>query len=229
MENSLQFTTALIIGFLGGTHCIGMCGGITGALSMAIPTGEGYQRRLWLTLLSYNTGRIFSYSIAGFIVGSFGWLLADQSSTMFFMLRSLAAFLLVLMGIYIAGWGNGLALLEKAGSRFWRVIQPISKKILPVKNLRGALLLGSLWGWLPCGLVYSTLVWSSMASSPLTSATLMAAFGLGTLPAILTTGLLAERASGLLKNKRFKVVSGTLLVLYGVWTFPYTQSLLTQI
>lgn len=225
MDNSLQFTTALIIGFLGGTHCIGMCGGITGALSMAIPTGEGYKKRLWLTLLSYNVGRIFSYSIAGFIVGTFGWLLADQSSIVLFILRTFAACLLVLMGIYIAGWGNGLTLLERAGSGLWQKIQPVSKSILPVRNLRGALLLGTLWGWLPCGLVYSTLVWSSMANSPLTSATLMMAFGLGTLPAILTTGLLAERASDLLKNKGFKALSGSLLIAYGIWTFPFIQSL----
>ena len=225
MENSLQLTTALIIGFLGGTHCIGMCGGITGALSMAIPTGVGYKKRLLLTLLSYNLGRISSYSLAGLIVGTMGWLLADQSSTVFLVLRSFAAFLLVLMGIYIAGWGNGLTLLEKAGSNLWKMIQPISKKILPVKSLRGALLLGALWGWLPCGLVYSTLVWSSMASSPLTSAALMAAFGLGTLPAILTTGLLAERASSLMKNASFKAFSGMLLIVYGVWTFPFIQSL----
>ncbi len=226
MEYSLQLTTALIIGFLGGTHCIGMCGGITSALSMAIPTGEEYKKRLLLTLLSYNAGRIFSYSIAGLIVGTFGWLLADQSSTLLVALRSLAACLLVLMGLYIAGWGNGLTLLESAGGRLWRLIQPISKKILPVKNLKGALLLGTLWGWLPCGLVYSTLVWSSMANSPITSATLMMAFGLGTLPAILTTGLLAERASRLLKDARFKVLSGSLLIVYGVWTFPFIQSLI---
>ncbi|MFD2230504.1 sulfite exporter TauE/SafE family protein [Alkalimarinus sediminis] len=226
MEHSLQFTTALIIGLLGGTHCIGMCGGITGALSMAIPTGEGYRKRLWFTLLSYNAGRIFSYSLAGLIAGTFGWLLADQSSSVFIILRSFAACLLILMGIYIAGWGNGLTLLEKAGGGLWKLLQPLSKKVLPVKNLRGALLLGTLWGWLPCGLVYSTLVWSSMASSPLASASLMMAFGIGTLPAILTTGLLAERASGLLKNKRFKALSGTLLITYGIWTLPFIQSLI---
>ncbi|UZE94653.1 sulfite exporter TauE/SafE family protein [Alkalimarinus alittae] len=225
MEHTLELSTAFIIGLLGGTHCIGMCGGITSALSMAIPTGEGYQKRLLLTLLSYNVGRISSYSVAGLIVGTFGWLLADQSSVVFLGLRTFAATLLVLMGIYIAGWGNGLTLIEKAGSTLWRKVEPYSKKILPVKDLRGALLLGMLWGWLPCGLVYSTLVWSSMANAPLSSAALMMAFGLGTLPAILTTGLLAERASSLLKNKGFKAMSGTLLIIYGVWSFPFIQSL----
>ncbi|WP_250658003.1 sulfite exporter TauE/SafE family protein [Alkalimarinus coralli] len=225
MENTLELSTAFIIGLLGGTHCIGMCGGITGALSMAIPTGEGYQKRLITTLLFYNTGRIFSYSLAGFIVGSFGWLLAEQGSFVFFALRNIAAVLLVLMGIYIAGWGNGLVIIEKTGGHLWKRIQPLSKKLLPVKSLKNALLLGTLWGWLPCGLVYSTLVWSSMASSPLTSAILMVAFGLGTLPAIMTTGLLAERTSWLIKSTGFRSVSGVLLITYGVWTLPYVQSL----
>ena len=226
MENTLQLSTAFIIGLLGGTHCIGMCGGITGALSMAIPTGEGYKQRLLLSLLSYNAGRISSYAMAGLLIGSFGWLLADQNATVFYTLRILAAVMLILMGVYIAGWGNGLIIIEKTGGILWKRLQPMSKKILPVKNLKGALFLGVLWGWLPCGLVYSTLIWSSTATSPLTSAALMAAFGLGTLPAILTTGLLAERTSVLLKNSRFKAFSGTLLIIYGLWTFPFIQTLI---
>lgn len=224
MEQTLGLGTAFIIGLLGGTHCIGMCGGITSALSMAIPTGKGYQKRLLFTLLSYNVGRISSYSFAGLVIGSFSWLLADQSIYLFLGLRTLAAILLILMGIYIAGWGNGLRLIEKAGGKLWAKIQPISKRVLPVKSLKHAVLLGIIWGWLPCGLVYSTLVWSSMADNPLNSAALMMAFGLGTLPAILTTGLLAEKASSLLKNTHFKAMSGVLLILYGLWTFPFIQS-----
>ncbi len=224
MDNTLSLGAAFLIGLLGASHCISMCGGITGALSMAIPEGSNRQSRLLVTLLSYNLGRIFSYALAGFIMGSFGWLLAEQASFITSILRTLAATLLIVMGFYIAGWWKGLVFIEKLGGGLWKIIQPLSKKILPVKDLKGALLLGLIWGWLPCGLVYSTLIWSSMANDPILSSLHMLAFGLGTLPAILTTGLLAKQASALIQNTGFRMLSGLLLIAYGLWSFPFLRS-----
>lgn len=228
MDSTLSLGAAFLIGLLGATHCIGMCGGITGALSMAIPPGPNQKKRLLATLLSYNIGRILSYGLAGFILGTLGWLLGDQSKIISIGLRTFAATLLIVMGLYIAGWWRGLAFIEKIGSGLWKLIQPWSKKVLPVKNLKSALLLGLIWGWLPCGLVYSTLIWSSMANDPIFSLLLMMAFGLGTLPAILTTGLLAEQASSLIQNAGFRAFSGLLLIGYGIWTLPFIQPSLNQ-
>ncbi len=228
MDSTLSLGAAFLIGLLGATHCIGMCGGITGALSMAIPPGPKRQNRLLATLLSYNLGRIFSYSLAGFILGAFGWLLGEQATIISTALRSFAAILLIVMGLYIAGWWKGLVFIEKLGGGLWKLIQPWSKKALPVKNLKGALLLGLIWGWLPCGLVYSTLIWSSMAGEPIFSALLMTAFGLGTLPAILTTGLLAEQASSIIQNVGFRTLSGLLLIAYGIWTLPFIHPFFQQ-
>ena len=229
MDNTLNLGAAFLIGLLGASHCISMCGGITGALSMAIPENSNRQKRLLATLLSYNLGRIFSYGIAGFIMGSFGWLLAEQASIIATGLRTLAATLLIVMGFYIAGWWKGLVFIEKLGGGLWKIIQPWSKKVLPVKDLKGALLLGVIWGWLPCGLVYSTLIWSSMANDPILSSLHMIAFGLGTLPAILTTGLLAKQASALIQNTGFRMLSGLLLIAYGLWTFPFLRSFIESI
>jgi len=229
MDNTLNLGAAFLIGLLGASHCISMCGGITGALSMAIPPGSNRQSRLLATLLSYNLGRIFSYGLAGFIMGSFGWLLAEQASVIATALRTIAAILLIVMGLYIAGWWKGLVFIEKLGGGLWKIIQPWSKKVLPVKDLKGALLLGLIWGWLPCGLVYSTLIWSSMANDPVLSSLHMIAFGLGTLPAILTTGLLAKQASSLIQNTGFRMLSGLLLIAYGLWTLPFLRPFLQTI
>lgn len=228
MEETLNIGAAFLIGLLGATHCIGMCGGITSALSMAIPAGHNRQHQLWSTLLSYNLGRISSYTLAGLLIGSIGWILGSQSPYLAAALRSFAATLLVLMGLYIANVWKGLVFIEKAGKGLWNVIQPWSKNVLPVRSYKGALLLGLIWGWLPCGLVYSTLIWASMADNPLQSSLLMSAFGLGTLPAILTTGLLAEKVSTLIQNTQFRRISGLLLIIYGLWTFPFIQKLVTQ-
>ena len=229
MDNTLNLGAAFLIGLLGASHCISMCGGITGALSMAIPPGPKRQSRLLATLLSYNLGRIFSYGVAGFIMGSFGWLLAEQATVITMALRNLAATLLIVMGFYIAGWWKGLVFIEKLGSGLWKIIQPGSKKVLPVKDLKGALILGLIWGWLPCGLVYSTLIWASMANDPLLSSLHMIAFGLGTLPAILTTGLLAKQVSALIQNTGFRTFSGLLLIAYGLWTLPFIRTFMQSI
>ena len=92
--------------------------------------------------------------------------------------------------------------------------------MLPVSRLPQALLLGALWGWLPCGLVYSTLLWAASQGSALDSALLMLAFGLGTWPVLLASGLAAERLLGLLRQRGIRAAAGLLVILFGLWSLP---------
>lgn len=208
--------SATVLGLLGGGHCIGMCGGLMGALTLAIPP-EQRQRRLQL-LLAYNAGRITSYTLAGLLLGSLGWALA--SGPLADALRVLAALLLIAMGLYLAGWWSVLTRLEGLGRHLWRHLEPIARQLLPVRSAGRALLLGTLWGWLPCGLVYSTLLWAASQGDALDSALLMLAFGVGTLPVLLTTGLAAERITALLRRRALRIGSGLLVILFGLWTLP---------
>ena len=180
-------SSALILGLLGGGHCLGMCGGLMGALTLAIPK-EQRSRRFRL-LLAYNLGRILSYALAGLLLG-------------------------------LAGWWSGLTRIEALGRGLWRHIQPVANRLLPVSSLPRALLLGALWGWLPCGLVYSTLLWAASQGNAVDSALLMLAFGLGTWPVLLATGLAAERTSALLRKRGVRVAGGLLVILFGLWTLP---------
>lgn len=208
--------SALVLGLLGGGHCIGMCGGLMGALTLAIPADQR-QRRLQL-LLAYNLGRIASYSLAGLLLGAAGWALASGPAAT--ALRVVAGLLLIVMGLYLAGWWSGLTRIEGAGRLLWRRIEPLARGLLPVRNARRALLLGSLWGWLPCGLVYSTLLWAASQGDALDSALLMLAFGLGTLPVLLATGLAAERLTAVLRRRGVRIAGGLLVILFGLWTLP---------
>ncbi|SMF04345.1 MULTISPECIES: sulfite exporter TauE/SafE family protein [unclassified Pseudomonas] len=208
--------SALILGLLGGGHCLGMCGGLMGALTLAIPP-EQRGRRLQL-LLAYNVGRILSYACAGLLVGLAGWAVASSPAAL--ALRVVAALLLIAMGLYLAGWWSGLTRIEALGRRLWRHIQPIASRLLPVSSLPRALLLGALWGWLPCGLVYSTLLWAASQGNAGYSAALMLAFGLGTWPVLLATGLAAERVSSLLRRRSVRMAGGLLVILFGLWTLP---------
>ena len=208
--------SALILGLLGGGHCLGMCGGLMGALTLAIPPDQR-ARRLRL-LLAYNLGRILSYAAAGLLIGLAGWAVASSPAAM--LLRVLAGLLLIAMGLYLAGWWSGLTRIEAVGRHLWRHLQPVASRLMPVSSLPRALLLGAVWGWLPCGLVYSTLLWASSQGSPGESALLMLAFGLGTWPVLLATGMAAERLTALLRRRDVRVAGGLLVILFGIWTLP---------
>ena len=209
---SLSFTSAFIIGLLGTTHCLVMCGGLASSLSLG---GSGKANSL-LGLFSYNLGRIASYCAAGALLGLLGATI--QQTEIAFALRWIAGLLLISMGLYIAQWWFGLTKLEQAGSLLWKQIAPLLKPFMPADTPFKALVLGIGWGWLPCGLVYSTLIWSSAAGSVAESTLLMLGFGLGTLPAMLATGLLAKQLRELVAHTLVRKLSGLLLILMGMWT-----------
>ena len=211
-----QLASALILGLLGGGHCLGMCGGLMGALTLAIPP-EQRNRRLQL-LLAYNAGRICSYAIAGLLLGMAGWAVGNSPVAM--LLRVAAGLLLICMGLYLAGWWSGLTRIEALGKHLWRHLQPLSKRLMPVSSIWQALCLGAIWGWLPCGLVYSSLLWAASQGSPTESGLLMFTFGLGTLPVLLATGLAAERLTGLLRQRSVRIGAGLLVMMFGLWTLP---------
>lgn len=216
LELAPLLISAMILGLLGGGHCIGMCGGLMGALTLAIPPEQ--RARRFRLLLAYNLGRILSYTAAGLLIGLAGWAVASGPAAM--VLRVIAALLLIAMGLYLAGWWSGLTRIEALGRGLWRHIQPVAGKLLPVSSLPRALLLGALWGWLPCGLVYSTLLWAASQGSASESALLMLAFGLGTWPVLLATGLAAERLTALLRKRGIRIAGGVLVILFGIWTLP---------
>ncbi|ALE00264.1 MULTISPECIES: sulfite exporter TauE/SafE family protein [Pseudomonas] len=215
-ELASMLFSAFILGLLGGGHCLGMCGGLMGALTLAIPK-EQRSRRFRL-LLAYNLGRILSYAAAGLCSGLVGWAVAQ--SPLATGLRIVAAVLLIMMGLYLAGWWSGLTYIERLGRGLWRYLQPLASRLLPVSSVPRAVMLGALWGWLPCGLVYSALLWAASQGNPLDSALLMLAFGLGTWPVLLATGLAAERTTVLLRKRGVRMAGGLLVMVFGIWTLP---------
>lgn len=210
--NELTLAAALFIGLLGSTHCIGMCGGISSVLGIS-STKNPYWR-----LLSYNAGRLLTYSLMGIAVGFFGEQLVINVPQLGVLFRTLAGGLLIAMGLYISQWWMGLTYLEKMGSYLWQCLQPLSKTILPITSARQALLLGFLWGLLPCGLVYSTLSWALASADWKQSGLLMLAFGIGTLPAMLSMGFLSESLMVKLRKKSLRLIAGVLVIVMGVIT-----------
>jgi sulfite exporter TauE/SafE len=206
------YLALFLIGLLGGTHCIGMCGGIVSALSMGGPPRFSLH-------LAYNSGRIVSYAAAGALAGALGGLsltLAGQLPVRV-ALYVLANLMLVALGFYLIGITQSLAFTERLGRKLWVHVQPLSKRYLPARTVAQAFPLGLLWGWLPCGLVYSALATALTSGSALGGAGLMLAFGAGTLPNLLLAGLLAVRLRSYAGKPWVRLVAGLLVLGFGVW------------
>ena len=210
--------SAVILGLLGGGHCLGMCGGIVSALSLNLPAAPGSLLRARLPfLLAYNLGRLLTYATAGALAGGLGaWAtqqIALHQAQVF--LQVVSGLFMLLLGLYLGGWWPLLARLEQFGARLWRRIEPLGRRFIPVRTLPQALGMGLVWGWLPCGLVYSVLVWAVGAGGALSGAVLLLSFGLGTLPALLLMGTAAAALAGWLRRLWVRRIAGVLVLGFG--------------
>ena len=211
MENPLTYTSAFLLGLFSTIHCVGMCGGIIGALSLSLPADiRNNKARMLMFITTYNSGRILSYSFAGLVAGAIGTgVLAsagfDQGHT---VLRAIGVAMMVAIGLYLAGWLPQLAIVEK--------IEPVGRKLLPVASLPKALAYGLIWGWLPCGLVYFVLLWALTAGTAVEGALTMLAFGIGTMPTLLTTGFMTSWLTRFARSSRARQVVGLLIIAMAV-------------
>lgn len=220
MTAELSLVSAFLVGLFGSVHCIGMCGGIVGTLTAGtINQKQGKQTDLLPYHLLYNLGRITSYAIAGFIFGYIGKQTGQLAISEHLTIAPyLVGIFMIILGGYISGWWRILTIVESWGSHLWKRIQPLGNKFLPIKNPVHALLLGTVWGWLPCGLVYSTLAWSLATTDPLQGAMIMVAFGLGTTPMLLSLGLIGELLLKYSQKQSIRIIAGASITLFGVIT-----------
>ena len=209
---SALVAAAAAAGLLGGVHCAGMCGGIAASLSVSA-RGPILPRQI-----AFNAGRIASYATAGAVVGATGSLLgmagpALAAQTALFVFANV---LMVLLGLYIAGWGRAVLRLESGGRVIWRRVEPLARRLFPVDSTRKALAAGLLWGWVPCGLVYSMLALALASGGAVSGATVMAAFGSATLPTLLGAGLAAQRLTALRRNSWIRYSAGLGIIAMGM-------------
>ena len=235
---SLDYFSAFIIGLLGSGHCIAMCGGITTMLTSALPSSkyeknqqipvnnqnivqhaEQRQPRKLTLVLFYNLGRIASYSLIGAIVGFTGSIAAKNIGMPLAGLRLFSAVFMVLLGLYLGQWLMWLSRIEALGKRLWRYISPLASKAIPVDSPIKALSLGAVWGWLPCGLIYSTLTWALASGDALTGASIMLFFGLGTLPALLTLSIGFSSMKNILVKPFLRKTMALVLISFGIYSF----------
>ncbi|MBE9563205.1 MAG: sulfite exporter TauE/SafE family protein [Proteobacteria bacterium] len=210
----LTVVSAFLAGLLSAAHCIGMCGSIVGALTLTIPNNQS----LWLYLLSYNLGRIISYTMAGLAVGFLGASVADQLSLhdYHFIILQISGIFMIVLGLYMGDWWLGLSKLEQMGAHLWCKLEPWGQSLIPVKHPWQAFSFGLIWGWLPCGLVYSILAFSLASCDTWQGGMLMLAFGLGTLPSLLALGATAKWIINFTNNYYVRKFTAMLIVIFGL-------------
>ncbi len=216
----ITFISAFFVGLFSTVHCLGMCGGIIGALTFSLPEHIRSNRwRLIPYVSAYNIGRITSYSLAGALAGGLGGNIIGLLPTYGHLILQLTASILMIgIGLYLAGWFPNFVRIEHIGKPIWKKLEPISQKLIPVKSPGHAYLFGFVWGWLPCGLVYTALIWSATASSAKDGALLMLAFGAGTLPAVMIAGILTGWFTRLIRTSYIRPIIGLIIIIMALIT-----------
>ncbi len=203
---------AFLAGLLGGVHCAGMCGGIVGSFSIAA-RGSLFARQF-----AFNAGRIASYAVAGAAVGVLGGLGQLAGPVLFAQtaMFALANMMMLMLGLYIAGWGRTVVRLERVGSVVWKRVEPIARRFIPIDTTAKSFGAGLAWGWVPCGLVYTMLLLALASGGPVSGAAVMVAFGLGTLPTLLAAGLAAQRLMAIRRTPGLRQAAGSIVIALAI-------------
>ena len=215
MNGDITLLTLFLLGFFGGGHCVGMCGGLSSAFALQLP--PGLNRAGLIVLL--NLGRISSYVFIGLLVGAIGQIgiSLDQTRWLQNGLYLSANLLLLLLGLYLAGISSLATKIESIGRPVWKRLNPLLNRLLPIQSVPACFGVGMLWGWLPCGLVYSASLYALGSGNALEGGLYMLAFALGTLPNLLAMGLFAAQLKNFLQRKTVRLAAGLLVAAWALW------------
>ncbi|MDC8012603.1 sulfite exporter TauE/SafE family protein [Tahibacter soli] len=222
MTGTPTLVAAFALGLAASAHCVVMCGGIASALGVATARDARGGPRASL-LAGYQLGRIASYALAGLAFGGVagGFIARLDDPAVRVGLRATTAATMLVAALFAFG------VLRDPGARLgrlmWPRIAPVARRLLPVTTLPRAFAFGTLWGWMPCGFVYTMLLVATASFDAWHAAATMAAFGFGTMPALLASAFgvahlsrwinihTARRAAGAI------LVAGAVLTLAGPW------------
>lgn len=202
---------ALLMGLLGGVHCVAMCGGASAALCAGAP-------RSGLLGVAWSGGRVIGYSLLGAVAGALGALPSGGPlDAVRFGLRAMAALCMLGVGLHLFGLPSFVGRLEAAGGPLWRRVAPLARRLVPLRSVPSALAAGALWALLPCGLIYGALALAATAGSTLGGAATMAAFAAGTLPIMLTVTTVARSIAKAFDRFAVRRLAGAVVLALGLW------------
>jgi len=211
MNPETALLTGLLAGLFGSTHCLAMCGGIVGLLHSQLPQGGS------ALSAGFHLGRITSYLAIAMIATLIGLLpgqmLPASAPT---IMRIALGLLIITMAVYVAAPGRFRDLAGQLAAPLTRRLMPLLSKFLPVRSLDQSIGLGLLWGLLPCGLLYSIVAAAVLLADPLATTAMVVAFGAGTVPLLLGSGLLMLKFRSAVNRRSLRMTAALLLVLTGL-------------
>jgi sulfite exporter TauE/SafE len=214
---ALTIGAAFLLGLAASGHCLLMCGGISAALG-AVTTRRADGRLRRDLLAGYQLGRIASYTLAGFLfAGIAGSAIAWLDGETLRMALRVATATVLLAGALVA-FGKMRDAGPPLGRALWSRLAPLGRRLLPVSTLPRAFAFGMLWGWMPCGFVYTVLLIATISLDPLRGAATMAAFGAGTAPALLAGAFGAQKLAGWTGRGFVRGTAGGILLVSAVLT-----------
>jgi len=207
------YSMALLTGFLGSGHCLGMCGGIVAALSLSGPGQAGGM----LFHLLYNFGRILTYGLIGLLVGWLGSLMAYTESfadaTRLLLVAS--DLFIIIIGLGTAGAFKHLNFMKLEFGGPVKALTGAVSRLQKLPTALAALPLGLVFGFLPCGFLYAMAITAAQTAASLKGAGVMLSFGLGTVPALFLFGSAAQWLSSRARNWMLRG-AGIMVVLMGL-------------
>jgi uncharacterized protein len=224
----MLLSTALLVGFLGSFHCLGMCAPIT----WAIPDRSDNRKKWLRNKLIYNFGRIITYTFLGAIVGLVGEMFSFAG---FQQWLSIIAGSTLIIGVFFFGGNIPEVAFFKPISIFMNWVKSKMSKLIMAKGWRSNISLGMVNGFLPCGLVYAALIGAISMGDLYGGAVYMTLFGLGTLPMMIAAAVIGKTAGVRFKSQianftpKFMVILGVLFILRGLnFGIPYISPKLTD-
>lgn len=222
MEN-IDLIIIATTAFLGGFgHCIGMCGGIVVAYSSTkIEPSMSYTKQT-ISHLSYNLGRVTTYTILGAIFGLIGQVVAFSFFTKG-ILFAITGVLMILAGISLLGNLKFLNSAEWSVSKYsW--YQKLFKHLISSKSYGSFYFLGLLNGIIPCGLVYSFAIFAASSASIFNGALIMFIFGIATIPSLFFLGVITKfLQKGSIRGTMVKIASLLVIAYGGITIYKGTQ------
>jgi sulfite exporter TauE/SafE len=210
----LTLTAAFLTGLMGSVHCVAMCGGIATGLGVGAGSHPPLARALEL-----NMGRVAGYVLAGALVGALGGGILQVAAvqSLQIALRVALGVAMMLIALRLAGAGDRWNLLARFGAPLWRLMAPLRSRLAPAHTFPRRFALGMLWGWLPCGLSSSLLLVAWLEANAGHGALVMAAFGAGTLPAMVPVTWSGSRLGAIRRGNPRRAVA-ILVFLAGLAT-----------
>jgi sulfite exporter TauE/SafE len=215
---TVDYALPLLAGVLGSFHCVGMCGAIV--VAYAIRSGATPGGKLPASALStvpmhltYNAGRLFSYTVVGALAGLLGGVIGTvHAAGVWFSL--LAGGLMVVTGILMLDLVPGIRIWEGGEATWIRRLHLRSlANLLSLATLESKFYIGILTPLLPCGLLYSMFLKAAATGTPLDGALTMLLFGAGIVPSLLVTGLLSSYAGIRIRRYAATIAAVTIIVM----------------